>query len=109
MGSIIDIYNLIRNLIDEAEKQHNIELVSALIDIKKQVSDIENENKELKNKLEINESVTHHNEGTYITLNGDELNIHYCAICWGRDHKLIQMKENRCLECDIRWVTANRR
>lgn len=103
MGEIIDIYNLIRDLIDEAHKQKNAELVDKLIDIKKMVSDLEDENRELKKSLELNGDIERHSDGTYITLKDDPLKIRYCAVCWGRDRKLIQMEEaDYCMECWIR-------
>ena len=34
MGTVMDIYQLVRDLIDEAKKQKNLELVDKLIEIK---------------------------------------------------------------------------
>ena len=99
----MDLYQLIRDLIDEAHKQRNLELVEKLIDIKKMVSDLEDENKELKQQIEQVGKVIRHNDGTYITLEDDPLKIQYCAVCWGRDGKLIQMEnDGYCYECLIR-------
>lgn len=48
----MDIYQLVRDLIDEAKKQKNLELVDKLIEIKLSLSEIEDENRDLKKKIE---------------------------------------------------------
>lgn len=52
MGTVMDIYQLVRDLIDEAKKQKNLELVDKLIEIKLSLSEIEDENRDLKKKIE---------------------------------------------------------
>lgn len=109
MGEIIDIYNLIRDLIDEAHKQKNAELVDKLIDIKRIVNDLEDENKELKKALKLKGEVERHNDGPYITIKDDPLKIRYCAVCWGRDDKMIQLAPNNyCNECFSRIRQGSR-
>ena len=92
---IMDLYALVRDLIEEAKKQKNLELVEKLIDVKKAISGIEDENKELKTQLEIQQKIVRHSDGTYITLENDSNEIKYCSTCWGRDKKLIQIDESR--------------
>ena len=50
MGTVMDIYQLVRDLIDEAKKQKNLELVDKLIEIKLSLSEIEDENRDLRSE-----------------------------------------------------------
>ena len=52
MGTVMDIYQLVRDLIDEAKNQKNLELVDRLIEIKLALSEIEDENRDLKKRIE---------------------------------------------------------
>ena len=52
MGTVMDIYRLVRDLIDEAKNQKNLELVDRLIEIKLALSEIEDENRDLKKRIE---------------------------------------------------------
>ena len=90
---ITDLYSLVRDLIEEAKKQKNLELVEKLIDLKNAVSDIEDENRELKKQMELQQRIVRHSDGMYITLENDSKEIKYCSTCWGRDKKLIQIDE----------------
>ncbi len=91
MGAIMDIYQLIRDLIDEADRQKNVELVSALIDIKKMVSALEDENRELQQQIKLEKNIERYPEGLFITLVDDDKKIKYCSTCWGNEKKLIQI------------------
>ena len=110
----MDLYQLIRDLIDEAKKQKNLELVDKLIEIKLALSEIQDENRELKSLLEERQSIERHQEGTYVTLKDDPLKIQYCSTCWGNEHKLIQLREYdesrkdypRCPICFENWLRA---
>lgn len=87
---VTDLYNLIRDLIDEAKNQKNLELVDKLIDLKLAVSKLQDENEFLKKKMEMIDQVERHDNGNYITLKNDALKIRYCSTCWGKESKLIQ-------------------
>ena len=52
MGTVMDIYQLVRDLIEEAKNQKNLELVDRLIEIKLALSEIEDENRDLKKRIE---------------------------------------------------------
>ena len=52
MGTVMDIYQLVRDLIDEAKNQKNLKLVERLIEIKLALSEIEDENRDLKKRIE---------------------------------------------------------
>lgn len=114
MSAVIDIYQLVRDLIDEAKEQKNMELVDKLIEIKLKISDIEEENARLKKTLEQERNVERHLDGNYITLKDDELKIPYCSTCWGKDKKLIQLRDEndvteglpKCPLCFDNWLRA---
>ena len=53
MSVVMDIYGLIRDLMTEAEKVKDDKLYSSLIDIKKQVNELDEENQRLKKQLDI--------------------------------------------------------
>lgn len=105
-----DLYSLVRDLIDEAKKQKNLEFVEKLIDIKLAVSDLQDENDSLKKKLDIVVQVERHDDGNYITLKNDELKIRYCSTCWGKDAKLIQTAKEtgNCPVCYNSFIAATR-
>lgn len=93
MNTIMDLYQLVRDLIKEAKEQKNIELVDKLIEVKLAISEIEDENQTLKKQLEQQSQIVRHEDGNYITLMDDPLQIRYCSTCWGNDKKLIQLME----------------
>lgn len=110
----MDLYQLIRDLIDEAKKQKNLELVEKLIEIKIAISDIQEENKELKRMIELEQNIERHSDGNYVTIKDDPLHIQYCSTCWGNEGKLIQIQEidedmkklPRCPICFNKWLMA---
>ena len=111
---IMDLYQLVRDLIEEAKEQKNIELVDKLIDIKLAIVEIEDENKVLKKQLEQQGQIMRHEDGNYVTLVDDPLQIRYCSTCWGNDNKLIQLdkelnrgkKLSKCPVCFNNWLRA---
>lgn len=90
---IMDLYSLVRDLIEEAKEQKNLSLVEKLIDIKLAISELQDENEALKKKLEAKEKIIRHSDGNYITLENDDQQIKYCSMCWGNEQKLIQLYE----------------
>ena len=111
---VMDLYQLVKDLIDEAKKQKNSELAEKLIDVKLLISDIQDENRKLKEELVLIKNVERHSDGNYVTLKDDELHIQYCSTCWGRDGKLIQLRDEdedrkglpRCPICFENWLKA---
>ena len=106
----MNFLDMIKEVVDIAQKADNIELYRQLldlnrmaIDIQTEINDLKIENRKLKEQLDVKANIIRHKDGAYITLEDDPMNIHYCAVCWGRDGKLIQMeKEGYCGECFIR-------
>lgn len=113
------LYEGIKDAIGIAQKADNIELYRQLLDLGAQALDMQaeitrlrEENEDLKKVKDMESKIvrhTHikdngtHNGYPYITLSDDEQNIRYCAVCWGRDQKLIQLYSNDiCMECMIK-------
>ena len=110
---VMDIYQLVRDSIEEAKKQKNLDLVDKLIEIKLAITAIQEENASLRKSLEIQNSILRHSDGNYVTLEGDPLKIKYCSTCWGNEHKLIQLNESmekgaipQCPICFNNWLSA---
>lgn len=60
MSMVMDVYELIRDLIEEAKEAQNANMVNQLIDIKLTLLDIQEENKKLKKQLERQEQIERH-------------------------------------------------
>ena len=89
MSVVMDIYGLIRDLMTEAEKVKDDKLYSSLIDIKKQVNELDEENQRLKKQLDIREKMTY-DEGAQSFILPDNPDIHYCSVCYAhrkKEHK----------------------
>ena len=106
MSAVMEIYSLIKDLMVEAEKVHNDKLYSDLIDIKKQVNELDEENQRLKEQLRIKGQITYDDNGQSFTL-VDNPKIHYCAVCYGNNSKLIPMMNSNgvytCRICEEIW------
>lgn len=107
MSIVTDIYNLIRDLMNEAEKRNDNELYSKLIDIKKQLNELDEENQRLKRTLDISEKMQY-DEGAQSFSLSDNPDVHYCSICYGYNGTMIPMMNIKdrglvCRVCDEIW------
>ena len=107
------LYEGIKDAIGLAQKADNIDLYKQLLDLGAQALDMQaeitrlrEENAELKKGIDIENQIIRHPQGNdypYITLSNDSEKIRYCAICWGRERKLIQLySKGACMECSIK-------
>ena len=94
----MSLYDAMKDAVSLAQKADNVELYRQLLDLSAQALDLQaevarlrEENAELKKSRDISDRIVRH-KNPFITLEGDELNIKYCAVCWDSDGKLIQMK-----------------
>ncbi len=97
----MSLYDGFKDVIGIAQKADNIELYKQLLDLSAEALELQNkineltqENRKLRQEVETNKTIVRHADGDYITLADDELNIKYCSTCWGKNQKLIQIKEN---------------
>lgn len=105
-------YDGIKDAISLAQKADNIELYRQLLDLgaqalemQNQIQELKNENRELKEKLIERQKIIRHSEG-YLTIEDDEQEIQYCAVCYGNTGKMIQIPDlvKRCPICGNRFV-----
>jgi len=98
MGAIMDISQLLRDLIGEAKKAKNLEMVDRLIEIKLALVEMQEENNNLKKQIaELEQSkVTEEDlelqpHGYYVKKSemAAGKNIKYCAACWQNTKKLM--------------------
>ena len=86
----MDIYQLVRDLIDEAKNQKNLELVDRLIEIKLALSEIEDENRDLKKRIEeLEQSNIIEEDFIRKSEKAEGKDIKYCAACWQNNKKLM--------------------
>ena len=91
------LYEGIKDVAKVVQQADNLELYRRLLDLSAQALDLQEEianlkreNVELKSELNKRKNVIRH-KGIYITFEGDTLEIPYCASCFGKDEKLIQL------------------
>ena len=106
----MSFYDAFKDVINIAQKADNLDLYRQLLDLSAQaldlqaeVSKLKEENVELRAKVNRKENVVRH-VGAYITLADDPLSIPYCAVCYGKDDKLLQLEDYdltyyRCYNC----------
>ncbi len=111
----MNILDGVKNISKIVRQYNDLELNQQIIDLTQQALDLINENvrltqenEELKKANDLESRIVRHSnvdkydykEYPYITLSDDSENIRYCAVCWGRDKKLIQLyNEAKCTEC----------
>lgn len=108
----MSFYDAFKDVINIAKKADNLELYRQLLDLSYQaldlqaeISKLKEENAELRAKINRKENVVRH-AGAYITLADDPLSIPYCAVCYGKDDKLLQLRDfdqnrYRCYNCHM--------
>lgn len=91
------LYEGIKDVASVIQKADNLELYRNLLDLsaqalemQSQINNLSIENKQLKEKIELEHKICRHKE-LYVTLENDNL-ILYCAHCWDSERKLIQLK-----------------
>ena len=115
----MSLYDGIKDVAKIVQQADNVDLYRQLLDLSAQALDLQAENaklqaalfecqkdKNLENDIEYHKSKpvdSYHNEYPYITLKSDDEKIRYCAICWGKEHKLIPLyDELNCMICRAR-------
>lgn len=110
------LYEGIKDVAKVVQQADNIDLYKKLLDLSAQALDLQSEiaelrteNADLKKEINMQQDIIHHKtqqvdtltrEYPYVTLNSDPTCIRYCAICWGRDKKLIPLyDELNCVVC----------
>ena len=125
MGTIKDIYDVIKDLLKFAKESENQEMSELAIklqcdffSLKEENEKLKEENKQLKSKLseekdikKIQKDLISQTSSFYIR-ESDTIERYYCGRCWDKDKKLIQChthphwterqyKQLTCPECDM--------
>lgn len=92
------LYEGIKDVAKVVQQADNIELYRRLLDLsaqaldlQDQISKLKEENVELKKINDIESRIIKHKH-PYITIDGEDQDIKYCAVCWGKEQKLIQLE-----------------
>lgn len=110
------LYEGIKDVAKVVQQADNIELYKQLLDLGSQALDLQSEisrlraeNEELRKEKSQRDDIVYHQtkqvddfarEHPYITPKSDPEGIRYCAVCWGKDRKLISLyDELNCLIC----------
>lgn len=90
-------YDAFKDVVKLAQKDDNLELYRQLLDLSAQALDLQEENIKLKEEIynlskekEVERHIVRHDQ-PFITLDDDEQNLPYCAVCWTKEKKLYQM------------------
>ena len=112
----MSLYDGIKDVAKIVQQADNIELYKQLMDLGAQALDMQSEiaklrteNEELRKEKNKRDDIEYHQtkdvddltrEHPYITLKSDPEKIRYCAVCWGKDQKLIPLYDDlNCMVC----------
>ena len=93
------LYDGIKDLAKVVQQADNIDLYRQLLDLGAQALEMQDElrklkeeNSDLKHKVKEHQRINRH-KGAFITIEGDNLNIPYCAICYAKTGSLLQLRD----------------
>lgn len=110
------LYEGIKDVAKIVQQADNIELYRKLLDLSAQalemqaeIAALREETSNLKKAREQEDDIVYHkaeklnsldHEYPYVTLKSDNQNIRYCAVCWGKNKKLIPLYDDlNCIVC----------
>ena len=113
MGSVMDIYSLVKDLIKEAKERKNLEIVEKLFDMQEYLFDIREENEALKQRISdleetkiLSDDLELTDKGVYIRKSEKESgkNMIYCPACYNDYKKLYPIvstirSTKQCTKC----------
>jgi predicted nuclease with TOPRIM domain len=105
--SIFDALKLSADLYKESGKieqyKQILDAQAQLLEMQKRIADLENENKDLKEKLRIKEDLIYENNSYWINKEGKK-DGPFCSRCWDKNKDLIRIhrivgNDRKCPEC----------
>lgn len=94
IGKIIDG---VKGAISVVQKSNDMGLQKQLLDVyqmtltlQEEIAKLRIENEELRKGQDLERKIIRHPEN-FLTLEGESEEIRYCPVCWGDEHKLIQL------------------
>jgi hypothetical protein len=107
--AIFDELKSIGKILQEAGKielyQQVLNIQEKLLEMHKKIVDLENERKELKEKLRIKSNLVYENNTYWIQIEDDKKDGPFCSHCWDKNKELIRMHPcgnpaySQCPEC----------
>ena len=104
------LYQGIKDVANVVQKADNIELYKKLLDLSAQALDMQaeiaqlkEENAELRKGQDLESRIVRHDQ-PFLTIEGEADSVRYCAVCWGKDKKLIQLRcqnHSGAFECSV--------
>lgn len=101
MGIPIRFYDMLKDVLDLAQKIDNRELYKQLLDLGSKALELQNENArlmaeniELKRARNLEDDLVYY-PIPYLTKKSDTKDIKYCAACWGTNKILIPLQKMR--------------
>ena len=108
MSAFKEIYDVLKDLLSLAKKAKNQEMVklatdiqAGLFDLKEEIENVKDENKELKEKLNLLEQSNIEEKDLIFSTRGFILKknenppIPYCSYCWKTEHKLLPLHQRK--------------
>lgn len=104
MGTIKDVYEVLKDLMQVAKEFKNQEMISLAMDLqsmffefKEEIENIKDENKTLKEEIEflklpiINKDDIVYTQNGFFTLKSEKNKIPYCSACWKLNKKIVPL------------------
>ena len=95
------LYEGIKDVAKVVQQADNIDLYKKLLDLSAQALDqqaeiarLKAENEELRKGKDLEATIIRH-QNPYLTFSDDTIQVKYCALCWGNEQKLMQMREQQ--------------
>lgn len=90
-------FEAFKDVLTVAQKADNVDLVRQLLELNNQalemqeeIRKLKQENVELRKVQDLESRIIRHSEN-FLTIEGESEDIRYCPVCWGNEHKLIQL------------------
>ena len=94
---ITKIIDGVKGAISVVQKSNDMGLQKQLLDVyqmtlalQEEIAKLRAENEELRKGKDLESRIIRHPEN-FLTLEGESEDIRYCPVCWGNEHKLIQL------------------
>ena len=126
MGTIKDVYDLLKDLMQEAKKLKNQEMISLAMGLQSMFFEFKEENEKLKDenkglKEEISklkepsikeEDIKYYSAG-FFTLKSEDNKLPYCSACWKTEKKVVPLSRQyrswdcKCSRCQSKIIVLD--
>lgn len=100
----MNVLDHIKETVKIIQKMDNIDLYKKILDLQAEVMDLIEENRNLKNRLEIKDDIKFIKNSYWIVKNGEMQEGPYCSRCYDYENKLVHLIKNEgyhpsCPQC----------